>query len=264
MNFVESYKTLNVDVDGNIAYITMNRPKQLNALNEDLISEMAQCLNELKKSESVKILVLQGSGPAFSSGGDIKEMLQKPNNDDFFVIMDQIGEMIETLYTMPMLTVSCIQGAAAGLGLSLALASDYILADPESKIAMNFIGIGLIPDGAGHFLMENRLGAHAAKKVIWEGKVMTGVEAHTLGLIDQLVQVGSLKDELKSLLSKWSKKPLKAMIKTKTIYSQMNLEKLRSYLEHEKKGQYEMRNTKDHREGIQAFLEKRPPVFKGE
>ncbi|RLQ97309.1 enoyl-CoA hydratase [Falsibacillus albus] len=262
MNLIKSYETIHVEIKEEVAFVTMNRPQQLNALNGLLIQELGSCLKELKNTEEINILVLRGNGPAFSSGGDIKEMLNINQDEQFFDIMDHINELMETLYSMPKLTISCIQGAAAGLGLSIALATDHIVADKTSKIAMNFIGIGLIPDGGGHFLLEKRLGATKAKRVIWDGKIMKAEEAQQLGLVDQLVEE-SMAVDLENLLSNWRRKPLKAMIKTKMIYAEMELDKLRNYLELEKLSQYEMRQTKDHLEGIKAFVEKRPPIFQG-
>ncbi|KYC97148.1 MULTISPECIES: enoyl-CoA hydratase [Heyndrickxia] len=256
------YHTLEIEQTGNIAYIRFNRPDSLNALNTLLIKDLVECLKEITLKESIKIVVLQGKGKAFSSGGDIKEMLQIHGEEPFFSAMDQINELISTLYNMPKLTIAAIEGAAAGLGLSIALATDYIISDINSKIAMNFIGIGLIPDGGGHFLLKRRIGENKAKQLIWEGKVLSAQEALERELIDEITD--NLPEALERKLHQWNAKPLQAMIKTKKIYTELKRQNLLKALELEKQAQWKMRQTKDHQEGIKAFVEKRKPNFIGE
>lgn len=250
-----------LNVEGRVAALRLNRPEVLNALDEEMLKSMAAKLKEASQS-GADILVISGSGRGFSAGGDIKSMLSSSDEEAFLPIMDSIKEMIVTLYTLPMITISAIHGAAAGLGLSLALAADYVMADYQAKIAMNFIGIGLIPDGGGHFFLNQRLGEHLAKKVIWEGKMMTAHEALNIGLIDFVSEDG-IQEAAEEQVQLWLKKPVKAMIETKTILSQANLEKLLAVLALEKQGQHKMRHTADHREGIQAFMQKRFPQFSG-
>ena len=142
-----------------------------------------------------------------------------------------------------------------------ALATDYIIANASSKLAMNFIGIGLIPDGGGHFFMKLRVGETKAKQLIWEGKPLRAAEALELGLIDEVTE--DLTEAVNRKVSEWQKKPLQAMIKTKKIYAEENRVSLIKFLELEKVAQSRMRETADHKEGIQAFLEKRPAQFTG-
>ncbi len=155
-----------------------------------------------------------------------------------------------------------VNGAAAGLGFSLALATDHIIADNSSKLAMNFIGIGLIPDGGSHFFLEKRLGEIKAKQLIWEGKMMNALEALELGLIQEVAD-GNLQDTLDARITDWLSRPVQAMIKTKKILADMNRPQLLKLLELEKHGQLSMRRTFDHQEGIRAFIEKRSPRFIG-
>ncbi|ESU32510.1 hypothetical protein G3A_11005 [Bacillus sp. 17376] len=257
-----STDTVKLDINGRVALLELNRPEALNALDVEMIKGITMNLKEICKSVEVDILVIKGAGRAFSAGGDIKTMLSNTNESDFYHVMDDIHDMIVTLYNMPKVTISAVTGAAAGLGFSLALATDYIIAEPSSKIAMNFIGIGLIPDGGGHFFMEERLGETKAKQLIWEGKTLSANEALTLGLIDE-VPTGDFAEAIEGKLQEWLNKPVQAMIKTKKILAEKNRPSLSKILELEKYGQFKMRQTEDHQEGINAFLEKRKPNFKG-
>jgi enoyl-CoA hydratase/carnithine racemase len=249
-------------VNGRVATIEMNRPEALNAMDSDLIKGLVCKLKEISESDEIDIVVLTGKGRAFSAGGDIKTMLSNMDESDFFPVMDCISEMIITLYSIPKLTISAVSGAAAGLGFSLALATDYIIADKTSKLAMNFIGIGLIPDGGAHFFLEKRLGETKAKQVIWDGKMMGAEEALESGLIQE-VAVGELQETIDARISDWLSRPVQAMIKTKKILADMNRPHLLKILELEKQAQQKMRETIDHQEGIKAFIEKRQPKFIG-
>ncbi|MBT2653775.1 enoyl-CoA hydratase [Bacillus sp. ISL-18] len=260
INFVTD--KVNLRVNGRVATIELNRPEALNAMDTDVIKGLVCKLKEISESDEIDIVVLTGKGKAFSAGGDIKTMLSNMNEADFFPVMDYISELIITLYSLPKLTISAVSGAAAGLGFSLALATDYIIADKTSKLAMNFIGIGLIPDGGAHFFLEKRLGETMAKQVIWDGKMLSADEAYKIGLIQE-VAAGSLQETLEERVQDWLSRPVQAMIKTKKIMAEKNRPQLLKVLELEKFGQQKMRETLDHREGIRAFLEKRKPKFIG-
>jgi 2-(1,2-epoxy-1,2-dihydrophenyl)acetyl-CoA isomerase len=245
-------------IEEETAYIQFNRPESMNALNTTLMKELSGCLKEISGNGDVKIVVLSGEGPVFSAGGDIKEMMASIYEVG---IMDTITDIALAFYSMPKLTIAAIHGAAAGLGLSIALAADFVLCETDSKMAMNFINIGLIPDGGAHFMLEKRLGPVKAKKVIWDGKVMSGTEAAEMGLADRAVASGTIKEEVAYLINELHQKPIQAMIKTKKIIADLNRPQLLKTLELEKHGQLKMLESDDHQEGIRAFLEKRKPVF---
>jgi enoyl-CoA hydratase/carnithine racemase len=253
---------VNVTLNGRVATVEMNRPEALNALDTDLIKGLVCKLKEISESDEIDIVVLTGKGRAFSAGGDIKTMISNSNEDEFYPIMDCISELAVTFYSIPKLTISAINGVAAGLGFSLALATDYIITDKTSKLAMNFIGIGLIPDGGAHFFLEKRVGEMKAKQLIWDGKILSAEEALDLGLVQEVTEDG-LYTALQARIQDWLNRPVQAMIKTKKILAEKNRPQLLKILELEKYGQSNMRKTFDHQEGIQAFLEKRPANFIG-
>lgn len=259
----EQVEKVLLHMDDRVAYLTLNRPKSLNAMDVEMLTQILHNLKEVAANEQVDILVLAGSGTGFSAGGDIKTMLSSTDDREFEPVMELISEITKTLYLMPKLVISAIRGPAAGLGLSFALGADYIIADRLSNIAMNFIRIGLIPDGGAHFFLEKRLGEAKAKHVIWEGKQLSPGEALHIGLIDEVAEE-DLQTAVIQKVKKWKKRPILAMIQSKAIYNQMHLPELEEILTLEKQGQFAMRTTKDHKEGIQAFLEKRKPIFTGE
>lgn len=255
-------KSVNVQKDGSVAIVSLNRPEVLNALNKEMMQELNKELKILSLDDEVKIIILKGNGGAFCSGGDIKSMFNLGKEKDFYAIMDSINELVMCLYTMPKLTIAAVHGAAAGLGFSLALATDCIIAEKDSKVAMNFIGIGLIPDGGGHFFLERRLGELNTMKLIWDGEVLMAPRAYEMGLIDIVAEEG-LEEAVNTKVAEWKQKPMQAMIRTKKILAETKRPQLLKILELEKGSQLIMRQTEDHQEGIKAFVEKRKPAFKG-
>lgn len=255
------YKTVELVIEGKTATLFLNRAESMNAMNVKMIDEITKALKEVAAS-SVNLLFITGKGRVFSSGGDLKTMLSSTDESMFHPVMDQIKNMIVTLYTMKAVTVSFINGAAAGLGLSLALACDYVKLEKSAKVAMNFINIGLVPDGGGHFFLKKRLGEHKAKQIIWEGKSIPANDALQLGIVDEIYE-GDIEEQLTFMKAKMEARPIQAMIASKTIYSTQELQHLVETLNLETMNQLEMRNTEDHREGVAAFLEKRIPHFSG-
>ena len=257
------YETIELEIAERKATLTLNRPNAMNAMDFTMMRELADCFEALHKEQDVQVLVIKGEGKVFSAGGDVKMMASSTDFSDFGTIMGDITRLVKAYYTLPMLTIAQIHGASAGLGFSLALGSDIIVAEQSSKLAMNFIGIGLIPDGAGHFFMKERLGTAKAKRMIWEGKVLNGEEALALGLIDYNVADGTVTVIVDQLVGKLLASPLLAMIETKQILHGANLAQLEQILQGESAGQVKMRQTQDHLEGIQAFVEKRSAQFLG-
>lgn len=146
---MKEWKNVQYDDNGKVTKITLNRPDKLNSLNVEMLYELETALKEAAKSPS-SILILTGNGKAFCAGGDIKMMLEE-DEALYESVITTINNIVSTLYSLKKVTVCTINGAAAGLGLSIALACDKVVAVPTAILAMNFIGIGLIPDGGGHF-----------------------------------------------------------------------------------------------------------------
>jgi len=255
-------ETVTLSYEERIAYLGLNRPNVMNAMDLDMLEAIRSSLKEIKTSNA-DVLIIFGHGKGFSAGGDIRYMLQDIPQAEFYSIMNIIKELVIDLYTLPKLVISSVHGAAAGLGFSFALATDYIIAEESTVFAMNFIQIGLIPDGGSHYFLNKRLGEAKAKQLIWEGKNNPAKIALEMGLINEIAE-GKALDRAKQKAEEWLKQPIKAMIETKMILAENNLVELEHMLDIETIKQFEMRQTKDHKEGIQAFLEKRKPSFIGE
>lgn len=260
---VMSYETIQLELSDRRATLSFNRPKVMNAMDALMLKELADCFEFLKEQKEIQLLVIKGEGKGFSSGGDIKMMLTSSDSNDFETLMGHVTRMILTFYQLPMITIAQIHGAAAGLGFSLALGCDVIVAEENSKLAMNFIGIGLIPDGGGHFFMKERVGIPKAKQLIWKGNIMDANEALKLDLIDHKVEDGEAEAMVDQVVGKFLSSPILAMLETKRILHSQRLPELESILKMEAAAQLRMRKTEDHIEGMKAFIEKRIQQFKG-
>ncbi len=256
-----TYQTLQLDRQGNVLTISLNRPEALNSMNGTMIEELTECFTALHKDQEAQIVVLKGEGRAFSAGGDIKAMLANDGSFEIEDVMSKLEKLAHAYYTLPKLTIAAVHGAAAGLGFSLVLASDFILAEKNAKLAMNFIGIALVPDGGGHFFLKERVGVPKAKQMIWEGKMMTGEESHEAALVDHLTEDGGLQAGVEMLVAKLKQAPLDAMLETKSILHGTKVQELKAVLRAEAVAQTKMRSASNHLEGIDAFVSKRKPQF---
>ncbi|MDN4608575.1 enoyl-CoA hydratase [Sporosarcina highlanderae] len=257
------YSTIELTKEGRLARLKLNRPASMNAMDDIMMKELADAFEALKSDTEAQVLIIQGEGNVFSAGGDIKKMVDPESSMDIGKVMVDVSRLAKALYELPQITIAAIHGASAGLGFSMALGCDVIIAEENSKLAMNFIGIGLVPDGAGHFFLKERIGVAQAKQLIWAGEVMNGQVAKEKGLVDQLVPDGTVGQAAEGLAMKFLSAPIAAMIASKKILHEQKIGELENVLRMESEQQVAMRKTEDHMEGINAFVQKRKPVFQG-
>lgn len=242
-------------------HIQLARPEKYNALDAAMLKEFREVLEKVQGYDQ-KLVLLSGEGPGFCAGGDISMMKDFSNDEAYNELMDNIDAIVTTIYTMPKIVVASVHGATVGLGLSIALSCDYIVAKKDAVLSMNFIGIGLAPDGGGHYWLKERLGVHHAKQYAWEGSKLSGEEAEHLKLVDMVTEEPV--EQAEALILSWSRRPLQSMIATKTLYHQAGKDELAYYLSQERSNQRKLSETKDHQEAVRAFMEKRKPEFRGE
>lgn len=241
-------------------HVQLARPDKYNALNAPMLKEFREVLEEVRGYEADLVLI-SGEGPGFCAGGDISMMKEFSDDEKYSALMNDIEAIVKEIYTMPKIVVAAVHGSAVGLGLSIALSCDYIIAEKDAVFSMNFIGIGLAPDGGGHYWLKERLGVHHAKQYAWEGAKLSGEEAQELKLVDMVTE--ELMSRAEALMTSWSRRPLRSMIATKILYHQAGVKELEYYLQQERINQRKLSETKDHKEAVRAFMEKRKPEFTG-
>ena len=233
-------------------------------MNFVMLRELMECFEELHNYKDVHVLVIKGSGKLFCAGGDVKMMQTSGDVSDFDSVMPEVTRLAKAYYTLPMITISQIHGAAAGYGFGLALGSDIVVAEQSAKLALNFTKIGLIPDGGSHFFLQERVGNVKALHIISNAEQMTANEAFKIGLIDQVVNTNTGEKYVEQLVDEMLQSSIVAKIHSKMILHRSKSPILASILDDEEIAQKKLRRTTDHIEGLKAFLEKRTPQFNGQ
>jgi 2-(1,2-epoxy-1,2-dihydrophenyl)acetyl-CoA isomerase len=262
------FETLLVETSGNVGTVTLNRPDSLNSLNDRLTTELAQVLQQLQQAADVRCVILTGAGRAFSSGQDLGELKAKYANP---ALVPHLAEDLRRRYNPIVLglralakpVIAAVNGVAAGAGLSLALACDLRIASDKASFIEVFINVGLVPDSGNTFFLPRLVGLGKAMELCFTGDKVSAVDALAIGLVNKVVPAEELMNATQELAQKLAKLPTAGIGLTKRLLYQSLNSALEGQLEAEAVAQETAGQTADHREGVRAFFEKRPPNFQG-
>lgn len=256
MDFIK----VNANYQKHIALIELNRPKELNALNLQLMQELKEALKELDQDDSVRVIVLTGNEKAFAAGADIKQMANKTAVDmlqtDQFSTWDQIRKTRKPL-------IAAVSGFALGGGCELAMTCDMIVASESSKFGQPEIKIGVMPGAGGTQRLTKAIGKARAMEMVLTGKFIDAKEALSFGLINKVVPTEIYLAEAMNLAKEIaSMSPIATMLAKEAVNRSFETQ-LDEGLHFERKNFYLTFSSEDQKEGMQAFIEKRRPEYKG-
>jgi 2-(1,2-epoxy-1,2-dihydrophenyl)acetyl-CoA isomerase len=247
--------------DGAVLTITLNRPDVLNAFNSAMHRVLAAALRDARDG-GVRAVVLTGAGRAFCVGQDLTEFREAPG-DIGSRLRDNYHPNIRAIRALEKPVIAAVNGAAAGAGMSLACACDLRVAADTASFIPAFINIGLIPDSGGSYFVTRLLGPARAFEWLASGRKLTAAEAHSWGLVSEVVEADGLSSRAAELAAQLAELPTRGIGMTKRLLDHAVHATLDEQLEHEAQLQAAATQTEDFKEGVAAFLEKRPPRFRG-
>lgn len=247
-----------------IAILTLNRPEVMNAFEDGMRELLFERLEACAEDPDIRAIVITGTGKAFSAGGDIASMAKLQAENDLSVVearMAIAGQVIQQIRRMPQPVLAAINGAAAGGGMNLALACDMRIASDRAVFAESFVKIGLIPDWGGFEFLTKLVGTSKAMELMMLGDRIDAAEAYRLGLVNRVVPDAEFREEAAKLARRLADGPPETLAAIKEGVYHGSESSLPDTLSYEFKTQRRLFLRDDAREGMKAFLEKRPPVY---
>lgn len=258
-----SEPTILAELADGVATITLNRPEKLNAFTEAMHGELAQMLDRIELDRAVRAVLITGAGRGFCSGQDLNDRVGMETVD--------LGDGLDRLYN-PLIrrirklerpVISAVNGVAAGAGANLALAGDIVLAARSASFIQAFVKLGLVPDAGGSFFLPRLIGSARAMGMAMLGDKISAEKAADWGLIWDVVDDDQLMNEASALAKHLATQPTLGLGLIKRAMNAATTNDLDQQLDLERDLQQEAGRSEDYREGVRAFLERRPPSFKG-
>ena len=247
-----------------VAKLTLNRPKAFNSFNRAMAFELQDALDTCAKDESIRAILLTGNGKAFCAGQDLKEVTDPTINPGFKNILEEhYNPIILRLRQVEKPVVAAVNGVAAGAGANIALACDIVLAHEKVDFIQAFSAIGLVPDSGGTFFLPRLVGFQKALALAMLADKVNAVEAERMGMIYKVLPSETFENDAYAIAKRLANMPTKGLALTKRLFNQSLTNDLETQLDLEGKLQIEASKTEDYQEGVNAFLEKRKPIFKG-
>jgi enoyl-CoA hydratase len=254
-----AYQNIIVETRGHVGLITLNRPKALNALNAALVRELAQALDSYEADDGVGAIVITGSDKAFAAGADIKEMKDKSFMDAY--LGDFITRDWERIATCRKPVIAAVAGYALGGGCEIAMMCDFILAADTAKFGQPEITLGVIPGAGGSQRLTRAVGKAKAMEMCLTGRMMDAAEAERAGLVSRIVPAADLVEEAVKTAEAIAKQSRPAVMMAKEVVNRAFETTLAEGIRFERRLFHALFATKDQKEGMAAFVEKRQPNF---
>jgi len=257
-----------VAVSEGVATVTLHRPEVLNAIDAVLAAELRDAFRDLQAREDVRAVILTGAGRAFSAGADLKYLqrrLEEGASADRLIeeLLGPLNDVIRLIREIPKIVIAAIHGVASGGGCNLALACDYRMAASGTRFNQAFVRLGIAPDCGGTFVVPRLIGWGRAFEWMVSGELIEAEEAARWGLVHRVVPEEALLEEARAFAARVARGPVRALVAIKHLLAMSLTASLDEQLEREREVVSRLAATEDFREGVRAFIEKRPPRFRG-
>ena len=261
-----SFETIKFSIENNVARLMLNRADRLNSFTIQMHEEVRAALDEVEADQTVRTLLLSAAGRGFCAGQDLGDRAVAPGEEAVDLgesVEKRYNPLIRTLTSLPMPVVCAVNGVAAGAGASIAFACDIVLAARSAKFIMSFANIGLVPDSGGSWAMPRLVGQARALGMALTGDPLSAEQAADWGLIWRCVEDDQLGEETEKLAQKFAVAPTKGLAETKKLIRGALLRPLDEQLDLERDQMRALGRSADYKEGVDAFMNKRKPNFKG-
>ncbi len=247
----------------NIAFISLNRPDKFNAFNREMALELQRVLDECASDKGIRVVAITGNGKAFCSGQDISELVGEHAIGIDKILSEHYNPIVQRIRSLQKPVIAVVNGVAAGAGANIALCCDIVIASTSANFIQAFSKIGLIPDSGGTFFLPRLIGFQKASAVMMLGDKIDAEEAARMGMIYKVFSDDTIQQESYKMVSTIANMPTQGLAFTKQALNQSMQNNFHDQLLLEDKLQRNAASTADYQEGIEAFLEKRKPIFTG-
>ena len=252
-----------VSFNNGVCELKLNRPAVFNSFNQAMAFALQKALDEAELNDEVRAIVITGEGKAFCAGQDLAEAMDPEGPELQSIVKDHYNPIIERIRTIEKPIIAAVNGVAAGAGANIALACDITIAKKSASFIQAFSKIGLIPDSGGTFFLPRIIGSQKALAMMMTGDKISGEQADAMNMIYKAVDDEAFENEVKTFAETIAALPTRGLGLTKKAVNATFTNNLTQQLALEEELQTEAGQTYDFREGVNAFLEKRKPVFKG-
>jgi 2-(1,2-epoxy-1,2-dihydrophenyl)acetyl-CoA isomerase len=249
-------------IEGAVAKVVLNRPERLNALTWEMRQQLREHFSELRFNEAVRAIIVTGEGRAFCTGADVGGMERKELRGEREKLQQGSHSYLRVLTAIEKPVIAAVRGPTVGIGWSIAMACDLIVASETARFSQIFRRIGLAPDGGAIWFLTKRIGMARAKELVFTGRFVEAAEALSLGLVNSVVPDSDLMTKAEELAADLAAGPTFAFGMAKKMFAMAD-STYEDFLDLESLVQPQLGQTEDHREGVAAFKEKRQPKFKG-
>jgi len=251
------------EIKNGVAYLTLNRPEKFNSFNREMALLMQAKLDEAASLHEVRCVYITGAGKAFCAGQDISELVGENKIEISQILSEHYNPIVRRIRNLPKPVVAAVNGVAAGAGANIALCCDVVVASASASFIQAFSKIGLIPDSGGTFTLPRLIGWQKASALMMTGDKASAAEAERLGMIYKVFDDDKFEEESRKIAGTLSQMPTKGLAYTKHVLNKSFHSTWEDQLLMEDKYQQKAAATEDYQEGINSFLEKRNPAFKG-